>query len=74
MSVTRWASTATAVLLIEGKPLAGGSIAWVTAQASMYARIMQGWVDHPPSPGHEPTEVLREVLAQRRQSAWPADP
>ena len=55
------------VLAIEVKPLSGSSIAWVAAQATMYARIMQGWIDRPPTPGHEPTEVLRGMLAQRRQ-------
>ena len=55
------------VLAIEVKPLSGSSIAWVAAQATMYARIMQGWIDQPPRPGHEPTEVLRGMLAQRRQ-------
>ena len=55
------------VLAIEVKPLSGGSIAWVTAQATMYARILQGWIDHPPTAGHEPMEVLRGMLDQRRQ-------
>ncbi len=55
------------VLAIEVKPLSGASIAWVTAQAIMYARILQAWIDHEPKPGQEPVKVLREMLAQRRQ-------
>ena len=34
------------VLAVEVKPLGVGSIAWVAAQAVMYARILQRWIDH----------------------------
>ena len=55
------------LLAIEVKPLGVGSIAWVTAQATMYARLLQAWVDHPPHPDHDPRDVLRGMLSQRRQ-------
>jgi len=33
------------VMAVEVKPYAGGSIAWVAAQAAMYARIFKQWLD-----------------------------
>lgn len=55
------------ILAVEVKPLSAGTIAWVPAQAVMYARILQAWIDHPPMAGHEPSEVLRGMLDQRRR-------
>lgn len=55
------------VLAIEVKPLSGSSVAWVAAQAAMYARILQGWIEHDQQPGQEPDTVLRQMLAQRRR-------
>ena len=55
------------LLAIEVKPLSGGSIAWVAAQATMYARILQQWAEHPATPGHEPLEVLQGMTEQRTQ-------
>ena len=51
------------VLAIEIKPLSGGSIPWVPAQALMYARVLQRWVDEDPERARR---VLTEMAAQRR--------
>lgn len=53
------------LLAVEVKPLGVGSIAWVAAQATMYARILQRWIESDHAPGHEPAEVLREMAEQR---------
>lgn len=61
------------ILAIEVKPLRGGSIPWVPAQALMYARVLQRWVDEDPLAG----QVLREMAQQRHQlglaPAWAAE-
>lgn len=54
------------VLAIEVKPLGVGSIAWVAAQAVMYARILQRWIDSEQPPVHAPAVVLQGMLAQRQ--------
>lgn len=53
-------------LAVEIKPIGVGSIAWVAAQATMYARILQRWVDAEAPEGHRPADVLAEMLAQRQ--------
>ncbi|QZY29696.1 hypothetical protein [Nocardioides coralli] len=53
------------VLAIEVKPLAGGGVPWVAAQATMYARVLQTWIDED---GHAlAREVLGDTLRQRRE-------
>lgn len=54
------------VLAVEIKPIGVGSIAWVVAQATMYARILQRWVDADAPEGHRPADVLAGMLAQRQ--------
>jgi hypothetical protein len=54
------------VLAVEIKPVGVGSIAWVVAQATMYARILQRWVDADAPEGHRPADVLAGMLAQRQ--------
>lgn len=54
------------VLAVEVKPIGVGSIAWVVAQATMYARILQGWIDAVGPEGETPAEVLRQMLEQRQ--------
>lgn len=56
------------LLAIEVKPLSG-SIAWVSAQAAMYARLLQHWADHDdttPGQGGSPSQVIAGTLAQRQ--------
>jgi hypothetical protein len=53
------------LLAVEVKPLAGGRIPWAPAQALMYARVLQKWVDEDSS-AEGPTKVLRGMLQQRR--------
>jgi hypothetical protein len=53
------------VLAVEIKPIGVGSIAWVVAQATMYARILQRWIDAEAPEGHRPVDVIREMLDQR---------
>ncbi len=50
------------LLAVEVKPLGVGTIAWVAAQAAMYARIMQGWVD---SAGEQAADVVLGMFDQR---------
>ncbi|UUW92958.1 hypothetical protein [Pimelobacter simplex] len=50
------------LLAVEVKPLGVGTIAWVAAQAAMYARIMQGWVD---SVGEQVEHVVHGLFDQR---------
>lgn len=54
------------ILAVEIKPIGVGSIAWVVAQATMYARILQRWVDAEAPDGQRPADVLAEMLAQRQ--------
>lgn len=51
------------VLAVEVKPIGVGSIAWVAAQAMMYARILQGWLDTDAAAA----DVLREMASQRHE-------
>lgn len=56
------------LLAIEVKPHGVGSVAFVAAQALMYARILRSWVASSPSPSeHEPLAVLQGMVAQRQQ-------
>ncbi|WP_159081274.1 PGN_0703 family putative restriction endonuclease [Nocardioides sediminis] len=55
------------LLAIEVKPLGVGSTAWVAAQATMYARILQRWIDSGDTDEGGPTEVLREMAEQRHR-------
>ncbi|WP_344342202.1 hypothetical protein, partial [Streptomyces rhizosphaericus] len=51
---------------IEVKPLRGGSIAWVAAQALMYSRLLATWVEYvADEPDQVPGRVLREMAEQR---------
>lgn len=56
------------VLAIEVKPARSAGIAWVAAQAAMYARVLKHWVDHDEEtesfPG--PAAVLEGMLTQRQ--------
>ncbi|MFC7500474.1 hypothetical protein [Nocardioides sp. GCM10030258] len=56
------------ILAIEVKPLGVGSIAWAPAQATMYARILQRWIDESASADNvpPPANVLKDQLEQRR--------
>jgi len=54
------------VLAVEVKPLAGGRIAWAPAQAVMYARILQRWIEEDTS-AEGAHAVLRGLLHQRRE-------
>lgn len=55
------------ILAVEIKPIGVGSIAWVAAQATMYARILQRWVDAEAPDGHRAADVLSGMLAQRQE-------
>jgi hypothetical protein len=55
------------VLAIEIKPLGAGTIAWVAAQAAMYARIMQRWIEEDSTVGDGPVEVLSGIAGQRHR-------
>ena len=52
------------ILAVEVKPWAGGSIAWVPAQALMYARVLQRWID---ADGELSRDVLLGMLDQRQR-------
>lgn len=57
------------LLAVEVKPLGAGTIAWVPAQASMYARVLQAWIDTDTpaaQEGDRPSEVIAGTLAQRQ--------
>jgi hypothetical protein len=54
------------VLAVEVKPYAGGSVAWVAAQAAMYAQVMQRWIIEDETPNDGPHEVLMGMLKQRQ--------
>lgn len=57
------------LLAIEVKPLGAGSITWVPAQAAMYARVLQRWVDVDSATagdGVAPNQVITGMLHQRR--------
>jgi hypothetical protein len=54
------------LLAVEVKPLGVGSIAWVAAQAAMYARIMQAWVD---SVGPEKAATVVQGMFDQRAEA-----
>jgi hypothetical protein len=51
------------VLAIEVKPASGGTVAWVPAQAAMYARLLQQWIDAEPEHSRE---VITGTLLQRQ--------
>lgn len=53
------------ILAVEIKPVGVGSIAWVVAQATMYARILQRWIDADAPEGLQPVDVIQGMLAQR---------
>lgn len=56
------------VLAIEVKPAGVGSVVWAPAQAAMYARLLQRWIDESANdPDHAPVAVLEGLLAQRAQ-------
>ncbi|GIG19292.1 hypothetical protein Cch01nite_00160 [Cellulomonas chitinilytica] len=57
------------LLAIEVKPLGAGTIAWVPAQATMYARVLQRWIDvdgETALDGAAPRQVIAGMLAQRQ--------
>lgn len=54
------------LLAVEVKPYNGAGITWVPAQAAMYARVLQRWVDHDQTPGDGAREVIEGMLAQRQ--------
>lgn len=72
------------LLAIEVKPLGAGTIAWVPAQATMYARVLQHWIDTDPTTatdGITPRQIIQGTLAQRQAlghspefAARPAEP
>jgi hypothetical protein len=58
------------LLAIEVKPLDAATIAWVPAQATMYARVLQYWIDTDPitaTDGITPRRVIEDTLAQRQK-------
>lgn len=50
------------LLAVEVKPNSGGSIAWVAAQATMYARVMSAWVND----DDEWNSVIAGMVGQRQ--------
>lgn len=52
---------------VEVKPFKGAGIPWVPAQAAMYARVLQAWLDADDTPGDGPREVLQGMLEQRKR-------
>lgn len=58
------------ILAIEVKPMAAGTIAWVPAQAVMYGRILQRWIDADPGAARD---VLTGMLEQRQALGFAAD-
>jgi hypothetical protein len=56
------------VLAIEVKPAQSAGIAWVAAQAAMYAHVLQCWIDTDEASGSwpGPSGVLEGMLAQRQ--------
>lgn len=72
------------LLAIEVKPLGAATIAWVPAQATMYARVLQHWIDTDPTTatdGITPRQIIEGTLAQRQKldhspgfTASPAEP
>lgn len=62
--------TAGRLVAIEVKPLDVGTIAWVPAQAAMYARVLQTWVNvdaKTATDGVTPRDVVDGMLAQRQR-------
>lgn len=58
------------LLAIEVKPLDAATIAWVPAQAAMYARVLQYWIDTDPTTatdGITPRQIIEGTLVQRQQ-------
>jgi hypothetical protein len=57
------------LLAIEVKPLGAATLAWVPAQATMYARVLQYWIDNDPitaTDGITPRQVIEGTLVQRQ--------
>lgn len=64
------------LMAIEVKPLGAGSITWVPAQATMYARVLQRWVDvdsATAADGVTPHQVIAGMLDQRRAMGAASD-
>ncbi|MEV5963142.1 hypothetical protein AB0L70_15345 [Kribbella sp. NPDC051952] len=58
------------LLAIEVKPLGAATIAWVPAQATMYARVLQHWIDTDPTTatdGVTPRQIIEGMLHQRQE-------
>lgn len=53
------------LLAVEVKPRGTGSIVWSTAQATVYARLLDRWVRTAPAGTDTPVQVLRGMLDQR---------
>jgi hypothetical protein len=53
------------ILAVEVKPYNGSGVAWVAAQAAMYAKVLQHWIDNDSS-DEKPAQVLEGMLKQRQ--------
>jgi hypothetical protein len=53
------------LLAVEVKPRAAGTIVWSGIQATVYARLLQRWLNTPPKGTDSPATVLRGMLDQR---------
>ncbi len=53
------------LLAVEVKPRATGTIVWSTAQATVYARLLERWTTTAPKGTDSPITVLRGMLDQR---------
>jgi hypothetical protein len=53
------------LLAVEVKPRGTGTIVWSGVQATVYARLLQRWLDTPAKGTDSPATVLRGMLEQR---------
>ncbi len=53
------------LLAVEVKPRNVGSLVWSAAQATVYARLLQRWVQAPPQGTDPPVHVLEGMVEQR---------
>lgn len=53
------------LLAVEIKPAGVSTIVWATAQATVYAKLLERWVQAPPSGTDRPVTILRGMLEQR---------
>lgn len=53
------------LLAVEIKPEGVSTIVWATAQATVYAKLLERWVQSPPAGTDRPVTILRGMLEQR---------